>query len=94
MTEIGRQPYLVQGYLKLLMRSPQLPLATLYFRSAYVIVYVLLLWAYIHTLLAIARRSVAVEEFEMRDVSLLSHSRELNNDQGSGRQQVFKEGES
>lgn len=71
-TEIGRQPYLVQGVLTTAEAvTTTAPGNVVFSLLAYLIVYVSLLWAYIHTLLLIARRSVEVDEFEMRDVSLL-----------------------
>ncbi len=36
----------------------------------YVAVYLFLLWAYIHTVFLMARRSVDVEEFETKDSSM------------------------
>ena len=71
-TEIGRQPYLVSGVLKTAEAVTTVPVSNVVFSlSLYIIVYVFLLWAYIHTIFLMARRSVNVEEFETRDPALL-----------------------
>lgn len=38
--------------------------------TMYLLVYAVLLWAYIHTVFAMARRSVTVEEYESEDPSI------------------------
>ena len=65
-TEIGRQPWLVTGVLTTEEAVTTCPQPTLAFRShSILVVYALLLAAYIHTLRAMARKSIAVEEFEL-----------------------------
>jgi cytochrome d ubiquinol oxidase subunit I len=64
-TEIGRQPYLVTGVLTTADAVTDIPPANVGLTlTAYLTVYALLLWAYIHTVFVMARRSVKVEEFE------------------------------
>ena len=66
LTEIGRQPWLVTGVLKSADAVTQLPPANIGFSLfMYLVVYGLLLVAYIHTLRVMARKSIQVEEFEM-----------------------------
>ncbi len=66
-TEIGRQPWLVTGVLKTADAVTTVPpMHVGYSLFMYVTVYALLLWAYIHTLRLMARKSVTVEEFELR----------------------------
>ncbi len=70
-TEIGRQPYLVSGVLKTAEAVTTVPPSNVVFSLAlYAIVYSFLLWAYIHTIFLMARRSVDVEEFETADPSM------------------------
>ncbi len=70
-TEIGRQPYLVSGVLKTAEAVTAVPPSNVVFSLAlYAIVYSFLLWAYIHTIFLMARRSVDVEEFETADPSM------------------------
>ncbi len=64
-TEIGRQPWLVTGVLKTADAvTPVAPANVGISLSMYLAVYAFLLWAYIHTLRLLARKAVAVEEFE------------------------------
>ncbi|MEW5249800.1 cytochrome ubiquinol oxidase subunit I [Microbulbifer sp. 2201CG32-9] len=64
-TEIGRQPWLVTGILATADAvTPVAPSNVGLSLSMYLIVYVLLMWAYIHTLRVMALKAVKVEEFE------------------------------
>ncbi|GAA5524926.1 cytochrome bd-II ubiquinol oxidase subunit 1 [Microbulbifer aestuariivivens] len=64
-TEIGRQPWLVTGVLTTADAVTPLAPANVGFSLAlYLIVYVILMVAYIHTLRVMALKAVAVEEFE------------------------------
>ena len=64
-TEIGRQPWLVTGVLKTADAvTPLAPGNVGFSLTMYLIVYVVLMWAYIHTLRVMALKSVKVEEFE------------------------------
>ncbi|MFS1523978.1 cytochrome ubiquinol oxidase subunit I [Microbulbifer sp. 2304DJ12-6] len=64
-TEIGRQPWLVTGVLKTADAVTQIPPAHVGLSlTLYLIVYAILLFAYIHTLKVMALKSVKVEEFE------------------------------
>ncbi|WP_317930283.1 cytochrome ubiquinol oxidase subunit I [Halioxenophilus sp. WMMB6] len=64
-TEIGRQPYLVSGVLTTRDAVTTIAPANIGLSLAmYLTVYAVLLVAYLHTLFLMARRSVAVEEFE------------------------------
>ena len=70
-TEIGRQPYLVQGVLTVADAVTDLPQSNVAFSLAiYALVYVGLMIAYLHTLFYMARKSVSVEEFEKTDFSI------------------------
>lgn len=67
-TEIGRQPYLVSGVLKTAEAVTSVAPANVVFSLVmYLLVYSVLLYAYIHTVFAMARRSVEVEEYETED---------------------------
>lgn len=64
-TEIGRQPWLVTGVLRTADAVTPVPPSNVGFSLAlYLTVYVVLMWAYIHTLRVMALKSVEVEEFE------------------------------
>ncbi|WP_323845402.1 cytochrome ubiquinol oxidase subunit I [Microbulbifer magnicolonia] len=64
-TEIGRQPWLVTGVLRTADAvTPLAPANVGFSLTLYLLVYAVLLWAYIHTLGVMARKSVKVEEFE------------------------------
>ena len=68
LTEIGRQPWLVTGVLKSADAVTKLPPAHIGFSLfMYLVVYGLLLAAYIHTLRVMARKSIQVEEFNMSE---------------------------
>ena len=68
-TEIGRQPYLVSGILKTADAVTTLPSNYVGISLImYLSVYVVLLIAYIYTLLRMARKAVAVPEYENADV--------------------------
>lgn len=84
-TETGRQPWLVTGVLKTADAVTSVPANHVGLSlTMYLLVYAFLLWAYIHTLRLMARKSVIVEEFETttrsRDGSL---NAELNLDTSS-----------
>ena len=88
-TEIGRQPWLVTGILKTADAvTPVAPANVGLSLALYLIVYVILMWAYIHTLKRMALKSVYVEEFEtaepVADGSLtnLPHSAQTSNRAG------------
>ncbi|WP_444924177.1 cytochrome ubiquinol oxidase subunit I [Microbulbifer sp. DLAB2-AF] len=67
-TEIGRQPWLVTGVLKTADAVTQIPPSHVGFSlTLYLLVYVILLYAYIHTLKVMALKSVKVEEFETKE---------------------------
>lgn len=64
-TEIGRQPYLVSGVLKVSDAATQIAPGNVGFSLIlYLSVYVILLAAYLHTVFLMARRAVEIEEFE------------------------------
>ncbi|SHF13959.1 cytochrome d ubiquinol oxidase subunit I [Microbulbifer donghaiensis] len=64
-TEIGRQPWLVTGVLRTADAvTPLAPANVGFSLTLYLLVYAVLMWAYIHTLQVMARKSVKVEEFE------------------------------
>ncbi|WP_100656128.1 cytochrome ubiquinol oxidase subunit I [Alteromonas flava] len=66
-TEIGRQPYLVSGVLRTADAVTTQPAGNVAFTLvAYLLLYVVLLFAYVKTLFYMARRSVDIEEFEPR----------------------------
>ena len=70
-TEIGRQPYLVQGLLTVKEAVTDLPEGNVAFSLfVYCLVYVGLMVAYLHTIFYMARKSVSVEEFEKQDLSM------------------------
>lgn len=70
-TEIGRQPWLVSGILKTADAVTSLPAANVSFSlTVYVLVYAGLLLAYLHTVFYMARKSVAVEEYETQPLAL------------------------
>jgi cytochrome d ubiquinol oxidase subunit I len=63
-TETGRQPWLVQGVLKTADAVTPIAASNVGFTLAlYAVVYVGLMWAYIRTLLSMAKRSVEVQEY-------------------------------
>ncbi|WP_299579650.1 cytochrome ubiquinol oxidase subunit I [uncultured Microbulbifer sp.] len=67
-TEIGRQPWLVTGVLKTADAVTKIPPSHVGFSlTLYLTVYVILLFAYIHTLKVMALKSVKVEEFETEE---------------------------
>ncbi|WP_432468686.1 cytochrome ubiquinol oxidase subunit I [Agarivorans sp. Z349TD_8] len=89
-TEIGRQPWLVTGVLRTEDAVTSLPAANVGFSLImYLVVYAFLLWAYIHTLLSMARKAVKVEEFEtsspQADASLSHIESNLENHKGSSK---------
>ncbi|MDN3639055.1 cytochrome ubiquinol oxidase subunit I [Simiduia curdlanivorans] len=64
-TEMGRQPWLVSGLLKTADAVTLQPAANVALSlSLYILVYALLMWAYLHTIFYMAKKSVQVEEFE------------------------------
>ncbi|WP_444997228.1 cytochrome ubiquinol oxidase subunit I [Aliikangiella sp. IMCC44359] len=67
-TEIGRQPYLVSGFLPVADAVTDLPPENIVLSlTLYTLLYVGLLIAYLHTIFYMARQSVAVEEYEVLD---------------------------
>ncbi|MCW8879869.1 MAG: cytochrome ubiquinol oxidase subunit I, partial [Kangiellaceae bacterium] len=70
-TEIGRQPYLVQGVLKVSEAVTDLPAENVVFSlTMYCLVYLGILVAYLQTIFYMARKSVEVQEFELNQVSI------------------------
>lgn len=66
-TEIGRQPWLVNGVLTTEQAVTSLAPGNIIFSlSLYLVTYVFLLVAYIHTVFTMAKKSVTVAEFETR----------------------------
>jgi len=64
-TEIGRQPYLVSGVLKVSDAATQIAPGNVGFSLIlYLSVYAILLAAYLHTVFLMARRAVEIEEFD------------------------------
>ena len=64
-TEVGRQPWLVTGVLRTADAvTPVAPANVGLSLTLYLVTYVVLMWAYIHTLRVMALKSVKVEEFE------------------------------
>ncbi|MFY8272821.1 cytochrome ubiquinol oxidase subunit I [Pseudoalteromonas sp. SSDWG2] len=67
-TEVGRQPYLVSGVLKVSDAATQIAPANVGFSLAlYLTVYAILLVAYLHTVFLMARRAVEIEEFDLSE---------------------------
>ena len=63
-TETGRQPWLVTGVLKTVDAVTPIGASNVGFTLAlYCVVYVGLMWAYIHTLKSMALRAVEVQEY-------------------------------
>lgn len=70
-TEIGRQPWLVTGVLKTADAVTSLPAGNVSLSfTVYALVYAGLLVAYLHTVFYMARKSVAVEEYETQPLAL------------------------
>lgn len=68
-TEVGRQPFIVQGILRTEDAVTQIANGNVIFTLiAYSLVYGALLAAYIHTVFVMARRAIEVEEFETPDM--------------------------
>ena len=64
-TEIGRQPYLVQGVLKVEEAATQIASANVGFSLAlYLSIYSILLIAYLRTVFLMARRAIDIEEYQ------------------------------
>ncbi|TRY33760.1 cytochrome ubiquinol oxidase subunit I [Aliiglaciecola sp. M165] len=69
-TEIGRQPYLVNGVLTTAEAVTDIPSGNVAFSLAlYLIVYAFLLVAYIKTLFLMARKSVEIEEYSLSELA-------------------------
>ena len=71
-TEIGRQPYLVSGVLKTADAVTQLPPSNIALSfTLYVVIYSVLLVAYMGTLMLMCRRAVEIEEIttEEREIA-------------------------
>jgi cytochrome d ubiquinol oxidase subunit I len=67
-TEIGRQPYLVSGILKTADAVTTIPSGNVLFSLiGYLLVYAILLTAYIKTLYRMARNSVLIEEIKLEE---------------------------
>ena len=67
-TEIGRQPYLVSGVLRTQDAVTQLPPANVVLSfSLYAIIYTVLLFAYMGTLMLMCRRAVEIEEISTEE---------------------------
>jgi len=65
---VGRQPWLVTGVLRTAEAvTPVAPANVGLSLTLYLATYVVLMWAYIHTLRVMALRSVKVEEFETEE---------------------------
>jgi cytochrome d ubiquinol oxidase subunit I len=72
-TEMGRQPWLVTGVLKTAEAVTTQPSANVAMSlAAYLLVYAILLWAYLHTIFYMAKKSVTVEEFETKSLQEMS----------------------
>lgn len=64
-TEIGRQPFMVYGVLTTREVVTQLPPGNIWFSlTAYILLYIVLITAYLGTLFYMARQSAEVEEYE------------------------------
>ncbi|MBC3767387.1 cytochrome ubiquinol oxidase subunit I [Neptunicella marina] len=84
-TEIGRQPYLVEGVLKTADAvTPIAPQNVGFSLALYLTLYVVLLGAYLHTLFYMARKSVKVEEYELSE---LNYSRSLTAQNSASQQE-------
>jgi cytochrome d ubiquinol oxidase subunit I len=69
-TEIGRQPYLVNGVLLTRDAVTQLPAGNIWFSLiSYLVLYTVLIIAYVGTLFHMARQSVEVEEYDDMSVA-------------------------
>ncbi|WP_444907261.1 cytochrome ubiquinol oxidase subunit I [Microbulbifer sp. SSSA008] len=90
-TEIGRQPWLVTGVLKTADAVTPVPPSHVGFSlTLYLVVYVILLYAYIRTLKVMALKSVKVEELETQELfagtSLTNRPKDTEkNDKGEGK---------
>lgn len=75
-TEIGRQPWLVTGVLTVKESATDIaPSNVMFSLIAYVITYVIVMWAYLHTLLVMSRRAIEVEEIS--DNEYYSHAQSV-----------------
>jgi len=82
-TEIGRQPWLVQGVLKTSEAVTDLPSHNVAISLAmYLLVYVILMAAYLHTVFYLARKSVLVDEYETGDLNDVANVDKAPNTQG------------
>lgn len=71
-TEIGRQPYIVSGILKVSDAVTDLPTAHVTTSlSLYILTYVGLLAAYLHTIFVMARRAVEIEEIDISETKVI-----------------------
>ena len=78
-TEIGRQPWLVSGVLRTADAVTTQPGNYVALSlTLYLCVYAVLMWAYIHTLRVMARKSVLVDEFEINEPRSLGTLTHLN----------------
>ncbi len=70
-TEIGRQPYLVSGVLRVSEAVTDIaPSNVIFSLIVYASVYLFLFVAYLHTIFYMARKSIKVEEYETLDASM------------------------
>jgi len=71
-TEVGRQPWLVYGVLTTQEAATTLPAGNVALSLVmYLLIYAILLIAYIHTVRAMARRAISVEEFETKEPQMV-----------------------
>jgi cytochrome d ubiquinol oxidase subunit I len=87
-TETGRQPWLVTGVLKTVDAVTPIGASNVGFTLAlYGVVYVGLMWAYIHTLKSMAQRAVEVKEYAANESprwsQLLNKEQETDKQQGA-----------
>lgn len=77
-TEIGRQPYLVNGVLTTAEAVTDIPSGNVAISLAmYLTVYAFLLVAYIKTLFYMARKSVQIEEYSAEEIAIAREYRQL-----------------
>ncbi|MCF2948621.1 cytochrome ubiquinol oxidase subunit I [Paraglaciecola aquimarina] len=74
-TEIGRQPYLVSGILKTSEAVTDIaPENVVFSFTLYILVYLVLMVAYLHTLFLMARKAVQIEEIQPEELIKLNPS--------------------
>ena len=78
-TEIGRQPWLVYGVLKTSDAVTTVPASNVGLSlTMYLIVYALLLFAYLQTIFYMAKKSVYAEEFNLEQLQQEERAQEIN----------------